>query len=93
MEFNFLFFLFLLFLFLFNLCYQLNLVVIYTLYPSSYARHPQQTGLETCHRCLVFMGDLARYHEQYSDSPDKSYALARATYEHVRRKMHKIVTA
>ncbi|KAJ3279734.1 hypothetical protein HK104_001190 [Borealophlyctis nickersoniae] len=34
----------------------------------------------TCHRCLIFLGDLARYREMQADRKEKSWALAKMFY-------------
>ena len=34
----------------------------------------------TVHRCLIYLGDLARYRELHSDRKEKKYSLARNFY-------------
>eukprot|EP00047_Mylnosiga_fluctuans_P021386 m.104247 g.104247 ORF g.104247 m.104247 type:complete len:706 (+) comp8879_c1_seq2:206-2323(+) len=45
-----------------------------------------QPGLDMCHRCLVYLGDIARYAEQQADG-DRSYRASRHSYEQALRLM------
>ncbi|KAI9242772.1 MAG: hypothetical protein BYD32DRAFT_101431 [Podila humilis] len=44
----------------------------------------RQAAISSCHKCYIFLGDLARYRQTYSDSPKKNWSAARDYYNEAR---------
>ncbi|KAG0225891.1 hypothetical protein B0O80DRAFT_502813 [Mortierella sp. GBAus27b] len=44
----------------------------------------RQCALSSCHKCYIFLGDLARYRQTHSDSPKKNWSTARDYYNEAR---------
>ncbi|KAF9996066.1 hypothetical protein BGZ65_008329, partial [Modicella reniformis] len=44
----------------------------------------RQCAISSCHKCYIFLGDLARYRQTYSDSPKKNWSAARDYYNEAR---------
>ncbi|KAF9580685.1 hypothetical protein BGW38_002569, partial [Lunasporangiospora selenospora] len=44
----------------------------------------RQAAISSCHKCYIFLGDLARYRQTYNDSPKKNWSAAREYYNEAR---------
>ncbi|KAG0011081.1 hypothetical protein BGZ80_000966 [Entomortierella chlamydospora] len=44
----------------------------------------RQCAISSCHKCYIFLGDLARYRQTYNDSPKKNWSAARDYYNEAR---------
>ncbi|KAG0212822.1 hypothetical protein BGX28_005478 [Mortierella sp. GBA30] len=44
----------------------------------------RQCAINSCHKCYIFLGDLARYRQTYNDSPKKNWSAARDYYNEAR---------
>ncbi|KAG0057570.1 hypothetical protein BGZ83_008152 [Gryganskiella cystojenkinii] len=44
----------------------------------------RQGAISSCHKCYIFLGDLARYRQTYNDSPKKNWSAARDYYNEAR---------
>ncbi|KAF9916347.1 hypothetical protein BX616_004014 [Lobosporangium transversale] len=44
----------------------------------------RQCAISSCHKCYIFLGDLARYRQTYSESPKKNWSAARDYYNEAR---------
>ncbi|KAF8945824.1 hypothetical protein BGZ47_001901 [Haplosporangium gracile] len=44
----------------------------------------RQSALSSCHKCYIFLGDLARYRQTFNDSPKKNWSAARDYYNEAR---------
>ncbi|KAG0370281.1 hypothetical protein BC939DRAFT_448572 [Gamsiella multidivaricata] len=44
----------------------------------------RQCAISSCHKCYIFLGDLARYRQTFNDSPKKNWSAARDYYNEAR---------
>ncbi|KAF9946627.1 hypothetical protein BGZ72_000175 [Mortierella alpina] len=44
----------------------------------------RQCAISSCHKCYIFLGDLARYRQTYNDAPKKNWSAARDYYNEAR---------
>ncbi|KAF9113459.1 hypothetical protein BGX27_001523 [Mortierella sp. AM989] len=44
----------------------------------------RQCAISSCHKCYIFLGDLARYRQTHNDSPKKNWSAARDYYNEAR---------
>ncbi|KAF9935351.1 hypothetical protein FBU30_003141 [Linnemannia zychae] len=44
----------------------------------------RQAATSSCHKCYIFLGDLARYRQTFNDSPKKNWSAARDYYNEAR---------
>ncbi|KAF9437180.1 hypothetical protein BGZ76_001694 [Entomortierella beljakovae] len=44
----------------------------------------RQGAINSCHKCYIFLGDLARYRQTYNESPKKNWSAARDYYNEAR---------